>query len=148
MNFFSRNENRVCFADTVSLSKLAEMLRNNELQPTSDLCEIDNVIQQSTMNVTSREDMRQFNGKNYWFHRVLLDGHIQFPPGISQDANEARRLANRHMIDVCLNKSGVKMKMLTNNRVKVVKGPKLEEPIRHNTDDLDMNGKKFLLNSK
>jgi hypothetical protein len=97
------------------------------------------------MNVTSREDMRQFNGKNYWFHRVLLDGHIQFPPGISQDPNEARRLANRHMIDVCLNKSGVKMKMLTNNRVKVVKGPKLEEPIRHNTDDLDMNGKKFFL---
>jgi len=134
------NENRVCFADTVSLSKLAEMLRNNELKSTSDICEIDNVIQQSTMNVTSREQMRQFDGKNYWFHRVLLDDHIQFPAGISQDANEARRLAHRHMIDVCLNKGGVKMKMLTDNRVKVVKGSKLEEQNRHNNnDDLDMN---------
>jgi len=129
------NENRVCFADTVSLSKLAEMLRNNELQPTSDICDIDTVIQQSTMNVTSREQIRQFDGKSYWFHRVILDNHIQFPVGISQDANEARRLAYRHMLDVCLNKGGVKMKMLTDNRVKVVKG----EQIRQNNDDLDMN---------
>jgi len=128
------NENRVCFADTVSLSKFAEMLRNNELKSTSDICEIDNVIQQSTMNVTSREQMRQLDGKNYWFHRVLLDDHIQFPAGISLDANEARRLAYKHMIDVCLNKGGVIMKMLTGNRVKVVKGQN-----RHNNDDLDMN---------
>jgi len=133
------NENRVCFADTVSVSKLAEMLRDNELQSTSNICEIDNVIQQSTMNVTAREQMRQFDGKSYWFHRVILDGHIQFPAGISQDSNEARRLAYRQMIDVCLNKGGVKMKMLTDNRVKVVKGPKLEEQNRHTADDLDMN---------
>jgi len=117
------------------------MLRNNELQVTSDISDIDNVIQQSTMNVTTREQMRQMDGKNHWFHRVILDNHIQFPPGISQDANEARRLAYRHMIDVCLNKDGVKMKMLTGNRVKVVKGPKFEEQNRPNTDDLDMNGK-------
>ncbi|CAF1201704.1 unnamed protein product [Rotaria sordida] len=134
------NENRVCFADTVSLSKLAEMLRNNELKSTSDICEIDKVIQQSTMNVTNRAQTRQFNGKRYWFHRVILDNHIQFPAGISQDTNEARRLAYRHMIDVCLNNGGVKMKMLTGNRVKVVKGPKLEEKKNlHNTDELDMN---------
>jgi hypothetical protein len=141
LNF--RNENRVCFADTVSLSKFAEMLRNNELQPTSDVYEIDHVIQQSTMNVTSREQIRQFDGTNYWFHRVILDDHIQFPVGISQDANEARQFAYRHMIEVCLNKSGVKMKMLTGNRVKVVKGPKSEEQNRHNNDELDMNGKRF-----
>ncbi|CAF0820448.1 unnamed protein product [Adineta steineri] len=141
------NENRVCFADTISLSKLAEMLRNNELQSTSDICEIDMVIQQSTMNVTSREQMRQFDGKSYWFHRVILDGHIQFPAGISHDANQARQLAYRHMIDVCLNNGGVKMKMLTNNRVKVVKGPKLEEQNHHNTDELDMNGNQFGIKS-
>jgi len=119
------------------------MLRNNELKLTSNISEIDNVIQQSTMNVTSREQLRQIDGKNHWFHRITLDNHIQFPAGISQDVNEARRLAYRHMIDVCLNKDGVKMKMLTGNRVKVVKGPKLEEPNRPNTDDLDMNGKRF-----
>ncbi|CAF4479401.1 unnamed protein product, partial [Rotaria sp. Silwood2] len=137
---YELNENRVCFADTVSLSKLAEMLRNNELKPTSDICEIDKVIQQSTMNVTSHEQIRQFDGKRYCFHRVILDDHIQFPAGISQSPSEARRLAYRHMIDVCLNEGGVKMKMLTGTRVKVVKGPKLEEKNRHNTDDLDMNG--------
>jgi hypothetical protein len=119
------------------------MLRNNELKSTSDICEIDNVIEQSTMNITTRKQMRQFDGKNYWFHRVILDGHIQFPPGISQDSNEARRLAYRQMINVCLNKDGVKMKMLIGNRVKVVKGQKLEEQNRPNTDDIDMNGKKF-----
>ncbi|CAF2632481.1 unnamed protein product [Rotaria sp. Silwood2] len=116
------------------------MLRNNELKPTSDICEIDKVIQQSTMNVTSHEQIRQFDGKRYCFHRVILDDHIQFPAGISQSPSEARRLAYRHMIDVCLNEGGVKMKMLTGTRVKVVKGPKLEEKNRHNTDDLDMNG--------
>lgn len=140
---FCRDDKRVCFADTIAVSKLAEMLRNNELQPTSDISTITNVIQQSTIQVTNREQIRQLDGKSYWFHRVLLDDHIQFPPGISQDANEARRLAYRHMIDVCLSKSGIKMKMLNNNRVKVVKGPKLEE---HNTDDLDMNGKKNRFN--
>jgi hypothetical protein len=119
------------------------MLRNNELQSTSDICEIDTVIQQSTMNVTSREQMRKFDGKSYWFHRVILDDHIQFPAGISQDANEARRLAYRQMIEVCLNKGGVKMKMLTGDRVKVVKGPKSEEPKRPKTHDLDMNGKRI-----
>jgi hypothetical protein len=119
------------------------MLRNNELKSTSDICEIDNVIQQSKINVTSREQMRQLDGKNYWFHRVLLDDHIQFPAGISLDANEARRLAYKHMIDVCLNKGGVIMKMLTGNRVKVVKGQN-----RHNNDDLDMNGKKHFFSFK
>jgi hypothetical protein len=119
------------------------MLRNNELKSTSDLSEITNVIQQSTMNVTTREQIRQFDGKSYWYHRVILDDHIQFPPGISQDVNQARRLAYRHMIDVCLNEGGVKMKMLTGNRVKVVKGSKSDEDNRHNTDDLDMNGNKI-----
>ena len=94
------------------------MLRNNELQSTSNICDIDNIIQQSTMNVTSREQLRQFDGKSYWFHRVILDNHIQFPAGISQDANEARRLAYRHMIDVCLNTGGIKMKMLTDESSK------------------------------
>jgi hypothetical protein len=142
--FFSRDENRVCFADTVSFSKLAEMLKNHELQPTSDICEIDNVIQQGTANVTSREQMRRLDGRNYWFHRVMLDGHIQFPAGISQNSTQAQRLAYRHMIDVCLSEDGVKMKMLTDHRVKVVKGPKLAEKNRHTADDLDMNGKKFV----
>ncbi|CAF3702500.1 unnamed protein product [Rotaria sp. Silwood1] len=137
---YELNENRVCFADTVSVAKLAEMLRNNELKPTSDIREIDKVIQQSTINVTSREKIRKFDGKRYWFHRVILDDHIQFPAGISQSTNEARQLAYKHMIDVCLNNGGVKMKMLTDNRVKVVKGEKLEEKNHANTDDLDMNG--------
>lgn len=121
------------------------MLRNNELQVTSNLYEINNVVQQSTMNITTREQMRQFDGKIYWFHRVILDGHIQFPPGISQDSNEAQRLAYRHMIDVCLNDGGVKMKLLTGNRVKVVKGTKLDEHNCSNTDDTDMNGNRFFL---
>jgi hypothetical protein len=119
------------------------MLRDNELKSTSDICEIDTVIQQSIMEVTSREQTRSFDGKSYWFHRVILDGHIQFPPGISPDAHEARRLAYRHMIDVCLNNGGVKMKVLTRNRVKVVKGPKPEKPNRHKMDDSDMNGKRI-----
>jgi hypothetical protein len=119
------------------------MLRNNELQSTSDLNSIENVIQQSTMNIKTREQMKQLDGKTYWFHRIILDDHIQFPPGISQDANQARRLAYRHMIDVCLNKGGVKMKMLTNNRVKVVKGSKSEDENCHDTDDVDINGNRF-----
>ncbi|CAF4138818.1 unnamed protein product, partial [Rotaria magnacalcarata] len=134
------NENRVCFADTVSVSKLAEILKNNELKPTSDVRDIDNIIQQSTMNVTSREQIRKMDGKKYWFHRVILDGHIQFPVGISQDASEARRLAYRQMVAVCLNEGGVKMKMLIANRVKVVKGPKLQGQHRPTHDELDMNG--------
>jgi hypothetical protein len=96
------------------------------------------------VNVTTREQMRKFDGKTYWFHRVILDNHIQFPPGISQDANEARRIAYRNLIDVCLNNGGVKMKMLTDNRVKVVKGPTIDQENQHNTDDLDINGKKNL----
>ncbi|CAF1138012.1 unnamed protein product [Rotaria sp. Silwood1] len=143
---YELNENRVCFADTVSVAKLAEMLRNNELKPTSDIREIDKVIQQSTINVTSREKIRKFDGKRYWFHRVILDDHIQFPAGISQSTNEARQLAYKHMIDVCLNNGGVKMKMLTDNRVKVVKGEKLEEKNHANTDDLDMNATYISMN--
>lgn len=145
VEFYFRNEVRVCFADTVSLSKFAEMLRNNELKSTSDLYEIDHVIQQSTMNVKIREQMRQFDGKKYWFYRVILDDHIQFPPGISLDVNEARRLAYRQMIDVCLNKDGVQMKMLTSKRVKVVKAPKIEEQNQSIIDNTDMNGNRFFL---
>lgn len=114
------------------------MIRNNELQPSSDLSEIEHVLEQSTMNVTSREQMRQFDGKCYWFHRVILDNHIQFPPGISQDANQSRRLAYRHLVDVCTNIGGVKMKMLTGNRVKVVKGEQFDK------EDLDINGNEQL----
>ena len=100
------------------------------------------------MNVTCRKQVRQFDGKNYCFHRMILDDHIQFPAGISQDASEARRFAYQHMIDVCLNKSGVKMKMLTDNRVKAVKGPQLQEENCSNTDDLDTNGNSFSINHK
>ena len=121
------------------------MLRNNELKPASDLGEITNVIQQSTMNVTTREAIRQFDGKTSWFHRVILDDHIQFPVGISQDANEARRRAYRHMIDVCSNDGGVKMIMLTGNRVKVVKGSKSDEENRRPTNDFDINGNRYFL---
>lgn len=117
------------------------MIRNNELQLTSNLSEIEHVLQQSTMNVTSREQMRQFDGKCYWFHRVILDNHIQFPPGISQDANEARRLAYRHLVDVCCNAGGVKMKMLTANRVKVGKGQQIDK------EDLDINGNQLTISS-
>lgn len=138
---FYRNEKRVCFADTVSVSKLAEIFRNHHLKPTSDLSEVENILQQSTIKLTNREQIRQFDGKNYWFHRILLDNHIQFPIGISQNAYQARRLAYRHMIDVCLNDGGVKMKMLTGQRVKVVKGPKVNEKNRLNTDEFDINGK-------
>ncbi|UJR15229.1 hypothetical protein I4U23_002185 [Adineta vaga] len=135
------NNIRVCFADTVSVSKLAEILRNYHLQSTSNISEIESVLQQSRINVVSREQIRQFDGKSYWFHRVLLDDHIQFPVGISQNSNEARRLAYRHMMDVCLNENGIKMKRLTNDRVKVVKGPKPEKQNRrHPSDELDMNG--------
>lgn len=95
------------------------------------------------MNLTNREQIRQFDGQTYWFHRVLLDHHIQFPVGINPNAYEARRLAYRHMVDVCLSDSGVKMKMLTGQRVKVVKGPKLSEQNRVHTDEFDVNGKEF-----
>lgn len=117
------------------------MLRNNELKPTSSTYEITNVIQQSTMNVATREQIRHFAGKKYWLCRVILDDHIQFPAGISSDANQARQLAYQHMIGVCLNNGGVKMKMLIGNRVKVVKGPKLEEKDQLDMNDIDMNGK-------
>ena len=106
------------------------------------MSEVESVLQESRINVINREQIRQFDGTTYWFHRILLDDHIQFPVGISRNSNEARRLAYRHMIDVCLNEDGIKMKRLSNDRVKVVKGPKVEKQTRRQPiDDLDMNGK-------
>ncbi|CAF0984286.1 unnamed protein product [Adineta ricciae] len=141
------NNVRVCFADTVCVSKLAEILRNYHLRPTSDVNEVESVLQQSRINVINREQIRQFDGKTYWFHRILLDDHIQFPVGISQNSNEARRLAYRHMIDVCRNEDGIKMKRLSNDRVKVVKGPKVEKQTRRQPiDDLDMDATYISMN--
>jgi len=98
---------------------------------------IETILQQTTINLRNREQIRQFDGQNYWFHRILLNDHIQFPVGISRDACQARRLAYRNLIDVCLNDGGIKMKVLTRQRVKVVKGSKLIEQ----TNEFDINGK-------
>lgn len=135
-----RNENRVCFADTVSLSKLAQQLREHGLKLTSTSEEIEQMIEQHTTNVTSREDRRQVDGGEYWFHRLLLDGHIQFPVAIHAEPYQARRLAYRNLADVCLNPGGVKMKMLTGDRVKVVKNSTLKEQHDHSVGDFDING--------
>lgn len=104
------------------------------------MTDIDNVIQQCRINIKSREQIRQMNNKRYWFHRVILDDHIQFPVGISKDSNQARLFAYRNVIDVCMNKNGIVMKMLTNNRVKVAKGTKSEA---QNEDNRDANGKRL-----
>ena len=119
----------MCFADIVSLSKWAQVVRDHRLQPSSDLLDIDRLIQGSGANVTTREQTRQSNGRRYFLHRVTLDGHIEFPAGLSQDPSDARRLAYRHMLDVCTHEPGVRMKVSTAGRVKVNKRPKRDAPL-------------------
>ena len=145
LHFSFRNENRVCFADTVSVSKLAQILREQGLKLTSTIDEIEQVIEEHTTNVTHREHRRQVDGREYWFHRLLLDEHIQFPVAINAESFQARRLAYRNLVDVCLNPGGVKMKMLIGDRVKVVKGSTFKAQHDHSVGDFDVNGKTFCL---
>ena len=131
----------MCFADTVSLSKLAESLRQNQCQLSTAPEEIDEILREKSIKVTSRENRRRMSNQDYVFHRLILDGHIQFPVGISKDTKQARKLAYRQMLDVCLNTSGVQMKKLIGNRVKVVKRPPADEQETQTNDNFDGNGK-------
>lgn len=119
----------MCFADIVSLSKWAQVLRDHGLQPSSDSADIDRLIVRTGANVITREQTRQSNGRRYFLARVVLHGHIEFPAGLSQDPNDARRLAYRYMLDVCTHEPGVKMKVSTAGRVKVTKRPKRDVPL-------------------
>lgn len=133
------NDGRVCFADTVALSKLAECLRHHQFELGSNSDEIDRIVRENSIRLSNREYRRRMSSYDYVFYRVILEGHIQFPVGISKDGKQAKKLAYRQMLDVCLNGSGVQMKPLIGNRVKVIKRPPIDDQHNQTVDHFDAN---------